>query len=229
MSYGSNPTGGFNEASLSFKEDPTLENYLALRRADPAAEIEVSFLGGLDAMFAMEAELAKFGFEVEKIVPVLDADVDAISALSMELIARIVETRKLIAEGETQLVRRGLALPDKLINWLICLMLNGMSWKDELELPRELVVLICDRLGGTSSSYLQTVETAEARSNARMIAASLKAQGLDHSLRRVAEILKISPSTLSRWFEPGEFEIETEKLSHLFDRNGRMKPLSENF
>jgi len=44
MSFGSAEGGGFNDVSRAYKEKPTLENYLTLRRANPTAEIEVAVL-----------------------------------------------------------------------------------------------------------------------------------------------------------------------------------------
>ena len=65
---------GFNEVSKAFKRKPTLENYLALRRAHPDETIEVSVFGGIDPLFAVEDELkvtaiSKPGARVNKLVP----------------------------------------------------------------------------------------------------------------------------------------------------------------
>jgi hypothetical protein len=60
---------------------------------------------------------------------------------------RIVAARRLAEAGESQLVRRGLAMPDSLIDWLINVMLDAQSWNNVLELNRDLIVLVRERLG----------------------------------------------------------------------------------
>ena len=39
--FGSSEAGGFNEITKKYKADPSIENYVRLRRGDPEAEIEV--------------------------------------------------------------------------------------------------------------------------------------------------------------------------------------------
>jgi hypothetical protein len=41
------------ELSREFKNDPTIENWVKLRRAHPSKEIETAIVGGIDAVFAM--------------------------------------------------------------------------------------------------------------------------------------------------------------------------------
>ena len=228
MSFGSDPNGGFNEASIAYKDSPTIENYLRLRRSNPDDEIEVSVLGGIDALFAMQDELKQFGFDPDEIPAVLDADPEAISALSLKLLESIVEGKQLEERGETQTVRRGLVVPNKLIDWLICIMLEATSWNDREDIHRDLIVLIKERLlGGAYSHYVQTVQSHELKQRALWLGAQLKAQGHDVSIRKIASALSIAPSTVSRWFPEQSFQDEVKKLSCLFDENGKLRPLSE--
>jgi hypothetical protein len=37
--FGSSESGGFNETTEEYKANPTIENYVKLRRANPSAEI----------------------------------------------------------------------------------------------------------------------------------------------------------------------------------------------
>lgn len=225
MSFGSGPKGGYNAASLAYKENPTIENYVRLRKENPEAEIEISVLGGIDALFAMQEELQRFGFDPNEIPAVLDADPEAISALSLNLLERLVEAKNLAKSGETQTVRRGLTVPNKLIDWLICLMLEATSWSDREDIHRDLIVLIKERLGGSNSQYIQAVESHEMKQRAVWFAAQLIARGDEVSMRRIASALSLSPSTLSRWFSETSFLDEAQKLSAGFDENGKLRPL----
>src|SRR5690554_2129937 len=126
--YGSERNGGFNAASRAYKNSPTIEHYVRLRREDPETEIEVAVIGGLDQLFFMEPELRKHGFDPALVAGVLDADPEAISELSLQIMERMIEARNLTRAGQTHLGRRGLAVPDKLIKWLIGCMLDALSW-----------------------------------------------------------------------------------------------------
>lgn len=225
MDYASNPAGGFNDVTKAFKDDPTLEHYHRLRRADPNAEIEVAVLNGLDAVFAMEEEFKRYGIDAALVASCLDADPAAISELSLRLIENRIEAQKLEEEGETQLVSRGLVIPEKMVDWLICLMLEAMSWNDDLTMHRDLIVLLRDRLGGTNPHYKQSVDAHERRQNAKWLAASLKAQGVKVTIRMVAGALGVAPSTVLRWFPHSSFEDEVERLSRVFDKDGKLIPL----
>lgn len=225
LSYASDPDSkGFNAATRAFKDDPSLEHYLRLRRAEPDAEIEISTLNGLDACFAMQEEFERYGIDPLLVVSCLDADPDAISQLSLQLIEARIAARKLEDEGETQLARRGLIIPEKLVDWLIMLMLEGMSWNDQLAVHRDLIVLLRDRLGGTNPHYKQAVDAEEKRRSAVWLAASLHARGENPTVRMVAGALGVAPSTVVRWFPNDTFKNEYERLAPLFDASGEIRP-----
>jgi hypothetical protein len=227
QSFGSTPGGGFNEFSLAYKNDPSLEKYLEIRRKNPSAEIEVAVIGGIDKLFSIEAELRKFGFDPSIIASALDADSEAISEISLILMEKIIEARQLEAQGETQLVSRGLAVPQKLMDWLISLMLDALSWNDTLHIPRDLIVLIRERLGGSNPYYEQAARTHVMRNNALMIGGQMLARGLQPSFRSIAKLLEISPSTVKRWFDDRDFEKEVQDYAEFFNCDGTRRSPTE--
>ena len=103
-------------------------------------------------------------------------------------------------------------------------MLDSLSWNDDLFIPRDLIVLIRERLGGSNPEYEQASDAHERRSAAIQIGGQLKARGIAPSFRMLARILKVSPTTVMRWFPDGEFEQEIELVSRWFDENGKIKP-----
>lgn len=227
MSFGSDESGGgYNRQSREYSKNPSLETYLKLRTEQPTAEIEISTLGGIDALFAMQSELKKHGFDPDIIVKTFDADLQAISEVSLLIMSKLVERKKLESEGENQLISRGKAVPDKLIDWLICVMLDALSWTDNLEIPRGLIVLLQHRLGGLSSTYRQLVSTHSLRRNALWFAAQIIARGNEPTLKDIAELLNVAPSTVTRWFSAGEFKEEADVLAKNFDSEGNFIGLS---
>lgn len=227
MDYGSDKSGGFNAATRAYKNNPSIELYVKLRRQQPSAEIEVAVLGGMDQLYYMEAELRKFGFDPEMVAAVLDADPDAIGELSLQIMEKMIAARELSKSGETHLSRRGLVVPDKLVDWLIGCMLDALSWNDQLHIPRDLIVLVRERLGGSNPEYEQGSAAHQKRWAAMIIGGQLKAQGIEPSFRMIAKALDVSPTTVMRWFPNGEFEDEISKVSTWFDENGQMHALKD--
>lgn len=227
MSFGSDEEGGFNAATKAFKKQPTLQNYLKLRRANPSAEIEVAVLGGFDSVIAMQTEFEAHGFSVDEMMRILDADQKTISDVSLRLIEELVRAEELTRSGQTHLGRRQQAMPDKLVDWIIAIALEALSWTNSMEMNRDLIVLIKARLVGSDPHYQQAVMVHASRNRATWIGAQLIATGKPFSLRKVAKQLDVSPSTLSRWFAPGEFNLECQKLSASFNKDGSLKDLFE--
>jgi hypothetical protein len=157
----------------------------------------------------------------------LDADQDAISEIALCLMEKIIEARQIELSGETHLIRRGKAIPEKLIDWIICCSLDALSWNDDLSIPRDLIVLIRERLGGPNPHYEREGRVRENKLNAEFIAAQLMARGITPTLRILGEALGVAPSTVKRWFEPSELEQSAARLSKLLDEDGNPLPLGK--
>jgi hypothetical protein len=223
--FGSSEGGGFNEITKNYKADPSIENYVRLRRGDPEAEIEVRTVGSFESMFYMREELARHGIDPELLGSILDADQDAISEMALRLMEKIIEARTITADGETHLIRRGLAIPEKLIDWIICCSLDALSWNDDLMIPRDLIVLVRERLGGSNLHYEKERAIRQNKQNAGLIAGQLMARGVVPTFKIVGEALGVAPSTVKRWFGPGEFEKARDSWASLCDRDGKLLPL----
>jgi hypothetical protein len=225
--FGTIEGGEFNATTKAYKSDPSLENYVALRRNNPNAEIEVSVTGGLDQTFYMQPIVERFGIDIELVLGALDADAQKTSKLSLLLMEKMIAAKRLSRKGQTQLVRRGAAVPDKLIDWLISISLDALSWNDHLYIPRDLIVLIRERIGGANVEYERASRAHQQKHNAAIIAGQLRARGIQPTFKLVGKTLGVAPSTVKRWFKPGEFERETNVWASLCDSEGKLLPLSE--
>ena len=154
---------GFSELSKAFKRDPTIENYVRLRRENPDEVIEIAVSSGLEWLFSNEELLKSNGIPPLLVGGILDADHACISELSLLLLEKIIEKKGLSARGETHLVGRGNAISESLIDHLICMMLDSLEWTDDLRLDRDLIVLIRERLGGVSSKWEKEQDLHERR------------------------------------------------------------------
>lgn len=208
----------------AFKANPSMESYVKLRRENPAAEIEIAIIGGLDHFGYMEDELNRYGIEPILVLRAMDADQKAIAELSLVLMERMIEARALKRAGETQLVRRRRAIPSKLIDWIIAMSLDALSFYDDLQIPRDLIVLIRERIGGTSREYEKAAEARFNKGRAAVAAGSYKAQGGVPTYKLLGKVFGVAPSTVKRWFKPGEFARETDFWFKQFGREGNVFP-----
>ncbi|MEH2506843.1 hypothetical protein V1290_005654 [Bradyrhizobium sp. AZCC 1578] len=196
--FGTDEGGGFNAATKAYKSDPSLENYVALRRQHPSAEIEVAVTGGIDQAFYIQPVVERFGIDIDLVLGALDADAQKISQLSLLLMEKMIAAKRLSRRGQTQLIRRGAAVPDKLIDWLISISLDALSWNDHLYIPRDLIVLVRERIGGANFEYERASRAHQQKHNAAIIAGQLKAQGIRPTFKLVGKALNVAPSTVKR-------------------------------
>jgi DNA-binding CsgD family transcriptional regulator len=205
--------GGEPDPSLSreYKNNPTIENYLSLRRANPNAEIEVAFTSGLDWLFANENLLRENGINPQWFASALDANEEAISKLSLHLLDKIVDRSRLEKSGETHVMSRGVAISDSLVNYLIAAMLDALSWNDDLYIPRDLLVLTRYQILGDGPAQLKQLESHQLEHRIAYIGAQILEQGRQVTTREIAKILNINASTVSRIFPGDKLKIESER------------------
>ena len=214
----------FGELTKLYKAEPTIKNYVGLRKRNPREEIEVATSGGIEFVFKFEEEIKGIGLDPRFICSCLDADEVSHSKLSLFLLEKLIERDHLIATGVTQSVSRRVALSDTFVNYLIGICLDALSWNDDLHITRDLIVLIKHQLGLDANNIRDEIRKRNNRQNAAFIGAQLISRGSDPSLRNVGKIMGVAASTVKRWFPNDDFHEQAEKLASLFD-NGVLKPL----
>jgi len=225
-----NDKSGFSPLSKAFKSDPTIENYVALRRKHPDEVIKVGISGGIEWLFANEDLLRSFNIPSNLVAGSLDADPDSISEFSLILMERLIERNDAEKEGKTHLASRGEAISDSQVNYLINMMLDSLDWNDDLFIPRDLIVLIRNQIGGGKDSAIaKRLKSHELEENAEFIGAQLLERGETVSLRKVASILQVNASTISRMY-PGNTLIErsTKFLEQMKRGSKSETPFADN-
>lgn len=206
-----------DKLSYTYKLDPTIQQYLKLRREHPDKIIEVAATGGIEWLFDNEKMLADYGIDGDLVACCLDADNESQSKLSLQLLDMLSNREALIASGETHVSSRGVAISDQLVNYLIALMLDAQSWTSNLELPRDLVVLIRYQLfGGNDTAMDRTIRKNELNDRIVHLAAVDLENNLPLSKRSIAKRLKVNVSTVSRMFPDGQLKKSaSERLNSM--------------
>lgn len=183
-----------------YKESPTIDNYVALRRKHPEIDCNINTTFGGEWLYAFDDELSKLGISPRLIARIVDVDIGAYDELSLLLLEKIIYRRNLAISGGTHLVSRGIAISDPMINYLIAIMLDSLCDSDEPEIPPALIVLIKQQFGTEDSNIKIEVKKKDSIKKAKLIAANMFINNEKPSYRKIAKILKVEPSTVMRWF-----------------------------
>lgn len=193
-----------------FRSDPSIRNYLEIREKHPRREPPNIFFAGIDPLFAMQEDLQKWKIDSALVAATMDADREAIDTLSLNLLALMCDRQDLEQAGETHIQSRGIGIPDRLIDYLIVIMFEAMEQYGEPHAVGSLNFLVRQRLGGQRMAMHQAYEKKSRKEFVIRAMTSARRLGWDTSLRDIAGILGMQPSSISRLFEPGELEKSIE-------------------
>ncbi|MGL5362985.1 MAG: hypothetical protein ACRDBH_08900, partial [Bosea sp. (in: a-proteobacteria)] len=197
-----------------------------LRREFPDAIIEVAINGGIDQSFNLQTHIESCGIHIDDYIGIIDCEDEAISKVCLFLLENIERSNNLKRNGETHLSSRMKVIPEKTVVWLIACMLDAQSWYGNLELNRDLIVLIRHVIMPGVSELEEISLIREKRQQAAIIAGQMFARGQIPSYRNVASLLKVQPSTVKRWFQDtDEFQKQYLNYSKWFDGKGNILPL----
>jgi hypothetical protein len=202
----------FRKLAAAYEEEPTLENYLRLRRDIPEAEIDVGLFGGLDQVEILDGELHKHGIAPELVVGSLDAYEPDIDELSLRLMECLVARSKLPKEGPGHITRRQNAISDTIVAYLIAMMLEAIEWNksNPIVIPSSLIVLIRDRLCGASPDLRKEYLSWQRRKDAASLAAQHFRAEERITVRKLVKLTHVGRSTAQRWLDDPKFHHSVE-------------------
>jgi hypothetical protein len=217
----------FKQLVIAYRQEPTLENYIRLRREFPDVEIQVGRFGdgleGLEVLFAFEERFRRYGIDPDLIAGTLDADEHSIDALSLCLMECLIARSELPKHGPGHIAKRREAISDTTINYLIAHMLEALDYNDAMvRIPGSLVVLIRQQLCGLNPDLHNEYLLRAARQDAAIAAGQHFHQTKKTlSIRKLANMLRVSRSMASRWLKDKEFLRWFELGKTLAERTGR--------
>jgi hypothetical protein len=197
----------FKQLVVAYRKEPTIENYVRVRREFPDVEIQVGHFAGIDPLFALERKFRGQGIDPALIAGALDANKASIDALSLCLLERLIARGKLPKQGPQHIEERRNAISGTTVNYLISTMLEALDWNnEEIRMPASLVVLIREQLCGTNPDLHAEYLLREKRFNAAFAAAQHFYRTKEKiSVRKLAAALSVKRSTAARWLADKEF------------------------
>jgi hypothetical protein len=190
---------------LRYDKEPTIANYLQVRRDFPETEIEVGYFGGgIDAPFELEEKFAGQDIDPMLFVGALTAYKPDIDALCLKLLELLVTRGKLPKEGPGEKGRK--ATSNATINYLIVEILEAID-RYTRSIPASLVVLIREQLCGSNPDLHQQYLAGVRFRNAASIAERhFQRTGEQISVRKLAAAVGVSRGTAARWLANKHFQ-----------------------
>jgi hypothetical protein len=197
----------FKQLVLRYEKEPTIPNYLQIRRDFPETEIEVGYFGGgIDAPFELEEKFAGQGIDPMLLLGASLADEPDIDALCLQVLELLVTRGKLPKEGPGFIEKRRKATSDATINYLIVEILEAIQ-RYTRSIPASLVVLIREQLCGSNPDLHQQYLAGVRFRNAASIAERhFQRTGEQISVRKLAAAAGVSRGTASRWLANKNFQ-----------------------
>lgn len=197
----------FTDAVVAYRENASIQNYLSIRREFPEVEIQVARFGGIEALFALEADFKDQGINPNLIAGALDGDEPSVDALCLRLLELISERDELPKNGPGYIERRRSAISDASISYLITTILEAYDWNEDVyRVPASLVVLIRHQLCGLRPDLEVEYKLREHKKNVAMAAARLLKPDERLSINKLKELAGISRTTAARWLGDPSFQ-----------------------
>jgi hypothetical protein len=188
----------------SFQKEPSIDNYVALRRYAPRVDEEIYRFAAVEPLTFLSHELERLGLNSWLVCGALDGNDRDADELCLQILERIISRNQLEAQGHTHLQGRGNVISDGLISHLIVALVEALQ-RHSLEPMPSLVLLIREQLGGANTDIYKSFSKWESMNRAIILGMQLRRRGVRPSVRPVAAIMGVQPSTVSRWFPKGDF------------------------
>jgi hypothetical protein len=196
----------FKKLVVQYRLEPSIENYVPVKRLFPEVEIQVGRFGGIDPLLALEGELKRQGVDPDLVAAALDADETSIDALCLHLLELLIARSKLPKTGPGQIAMRRSAISDAAVNYLISTMLESFDWNEKtFRVPASLVVLIRHQLCGLEPDLHKEYVAKEKRQNVALAAGQRLKPGERLSINKLVTMTGIPRSTAARWLADPEF------------------------
>jgi hypothetical protein len=211
----------FKKLALTFRKEPSIEHYLAIRTEFPELDIQIGMSRGLEPLWEIEDKCKQCGIDPHLIAGAMDGSERAIDRLCLTVMKRIVAREGISGSGAYQ--RRRAAISDAMVNYLIAFMLEGLDWcEDERRMPASLILLIRHQLGPLKGDFHKEYESRESMRQAAWIAGQQLKPNQKLSINGLIKLASsagspIPRSTAARWLKNPEFRKRLE-FSRRFDK-----------
>lgn len=176
----------------------------------------LSHFGGLEFCFDYQNEFEKFDISGQSLASCIDGDTAAIRATCRKILAAMQSSREQQGRGETHVVSRGLGISTTAVKAFILAALDAKERYGNEDVIPELYFLLSQVLFPGEPEVDATRLSAELKVTCGVVSWAYHFKhGKYPSYRKLAKVLEVAPSTISRLFENRE---ELEARAKTFSR-----------
>jgi hypothetical protein len=195
------------DAVVAYRKNASIENYLSIRQNFPEVEIQVARFGGIEALFALQADFKDQGINPDLIAGALDGVETGVDALCLRLLELLLEREKLPKKGPNSIDRRRKAISDASVGYLITTILEAYDWNEDVyRVPASLVVLIRHQLCGGQPDLETEYRLRERKKNVAMVVAQQLQPDERLSINKLKTLAGIPRTTAARWLSDTDFQ-----------------------
>jgi len=208
-----------------FNQNQCIEAYLALRQKYDELTEYLQVLEGCELIHWMQDDILLFGIKPELLARAMDCEPESVDTLSLILLRELQKFKVEKASlSHTRLNKK--IMPEALIDYLIVQILEGMRVNKSTFPHVSFSILLRERFGQFTSNYL----VRNNKSKSKLIALDMKAQlsNTDKtlSIRTMARMMRVNPSTVKRWMD--EDPERNEETFHFIKNNRNLLLKSNN-
>ena len=201
----------FSERMMTYGRDPSIRNYVRIRRDFPEVEIDVRQFGGIEALFKLAGDFRAQGIDPQLIAGALNSVEYLVDALCLRLLELLVERDQLPKTGPGHIDRRRSAISDATVNYLILTILEAyLESADEWQIPGSLVTLVRHQLCGNAPDLETEYRARERKANIALILGQSLGPDERVSISKLTPF-GISRATAGRWLADAEFRDWIER------------------
>jgi hypothetical protein len=226
LGWPSQRLANFQQLVVQYRKDPSIENYLCVRREFPEVEIQLDQFGGPDAVWNLEDEFKKVGLETKFISGVLDFHEPAVDTFCLRLLEMLMARGKL-KHYNSDWKSFPMPISDAMVAYLIVTMLEAFDRHsdEEVRVPTSLVVLIRHQLFGKKKHLHVAHRTKTRRGEALHKVAKCLKPGEELSIKKLMRMADLPKTTAARWLRDG-FEHEVAWWQKSIERHNTKFPKS---
>jgi hypothetical protein len=207
LGWSSEKTELFIDAVVAYRKNASIENYLFIRQKFPEVEIQVAQFGGIEALFALQADFKDQGINPDLIAGALDGVEASVDALCLRLLELLLEREKLPKKGPGSIDRRRKAISDASVSYLITTILEAYDWNEDVyRVPASLVVLIRHQLCGGQPDLETEYRLRERKKNVAIAVAQELKPDERLSINKLKAVAGIPRTTAARWLNDTDFQ-----------------------
>lgn len=207
----------FTRRILAYDSEPSIGNYLRVRREFPEVEIEVGRFGGIEALIQLQKEFERQGVNPHLVAAALDVDEAGVDALCLHLLELVAARDSLPKSGPGYIEKRRCAISDATLNYLIITILEAYErYGNACRVPASLVVLTRHLLCGSLPNLEMEARSREFRNGVAIMVGKQLKPGERLSINNLKKLTGLPRTTAARWLADPEFKSrleETQKLA----------------